>query len=195
MGIANSTDVLVVGGGPAGLVAAIAARRKGFHVVVADGTRLPFDKACGEGLMPASVASLRRLGVEVPEADSMPIHGLRFLNNNVTIDASFRGSAGVGVRRTKLHTILAAHAEDAGVKLLWETPVNQVAPTCATINGSLLHFRYLIGADGNASTVRRTCVLSKETVSDTRYGFRQHYKIAHGRIGWRFTGPQVAKFT
>ncbi|MGH9469745.1 MAG: NAD(P)-binding protein, partial [Terriglobia bacterium] len=44
-----------MGGGPAGLAAAIAARRKGFHVVVADGGCPPIDKACGEGLLPKGV--------------------------------------------------------------------------------------------------------------------------------------------
>src|SRR5438105_7308201 len=46
-----NTDVLVIGGGPAGLTAAIAARLKGFDVAVADAAHPPIDKACGEGLM------------------------------------------------------------------------------------------------------------------------------------------------
>ncbi len=45
-------DLLVIGGGPAGLAAAIAARREGLTVTVADAARPPSDKACGEGLMP-----------------------------------------------------------------------------------------------------------------------------------------------
>ncbi len=44
-------DVLVIGGGPVGLAAAIAARRKGFHVILADGCEPPIDKACGEGVL------------------------------------------------------------------------------------------------------------------------------------------------
>jgi flavin-dependent dehydrogenase len=43
------TDVFIIGGGPAGLAAAIAAREKGCKVAVADCTRPPIDKACGEG--------------------------------------------------------------------------------------------------------------------------------------------------
>ncbi len=45
-------DALIVGGGPAGLAAAIALRQKGLDVLVADALRPPIDKACGEGLMP-----------------------------------------------------------------------------------------------------------------------------------------------
>ena len=58
-----TTDVLVVGGGPAGLAAAIAARKKGFSVVVVDGAKPPIDKACGEGLLPGTLAALRELGI------------------------------------------------------------------------------------------------------------------------------------
>jgi flavin-dependent dehydrogenase len=47
----NSTDVFVIGGGPAGLAAAIAARQQGFRVAVADSAQMPIDKR-GEGLMP-----------------------------------------------------------------------------------------------------------------------------------------------
>ena len=62
----ESTGVLVIGGGPAGLATAIAARMKGFEVTVADGAKPPIDKACGEGLMPSTMAALRALGVATP---------------------------------------------------------------------------------------------------------------------------------
>src|SRR6201999_3423768 len=65
----QQTDVFVIGGGPAGLAAGIAARKKGFRVVVADGAQWPIEKACGEGLMPDSVAALRELGVSVGASD------------------------------------------------------------------------------------------------------------------------------
>ena len=51
----DATDVFVIGGGPAGLAAAIAARGRGFRVLVADGAQPPIDKACGEGLLPTGV--------------------------------------------------------------------------------------------------------------------------------------------
>ncbi len=45
-------DVVVIGGGPAGLAASIAAARVGLSVLVADVHQPPIDKLCGEGLLP-----------------------------------------------------------------------------------------------------------------------------------------------
>ena len=70
--VPSETDVFVVGGGPAGLAAAIAARQRGFEVVVADSAQPPIDKACGEGLMPDGVAALARLGVAATSATASP---------------------------------------------------------------------------------------------------------------------------
>jgi len=74
-GLPGKTEVFVVGGGPAGLAAAIAARQRGFEVVVADSAQPPIDKACGEGLMPDGVAALARLGVAhvQPATDGQPV--------------------------------------------------------------------------------------------------------------------------
>src|SRR5947207_23552 len=58
----DSTDVFVIGGGPAGLAAALAARRRGFAVTLADCATPPIDKACGEGIMPDGLEAARTLG-------------------------------------------------------------------------------------------------------------------------------------
>ncbi len=55
-----TTDLFVVGGGPAGLATAIAARNRGWSVIVADARKPPLDKACGEGLLPDGVAAVLR---------------------------------------------------------------------------------------------------------------------------------------
>src|SRR5438067_4743 len=91
------TDVLVVGGGPAGLAAAIAARAKGFRVVVADCARPPIDKACGEGLMPEALDALGKLGVRIPAAIGLRFRGIRFLGAGASVEADFPGGWGIAL--------------------------------------------------------------------------------------------------
>lgn len=59
-----STDVLVVGAGPAGSATAAWAARAGLDVVLADAAVFPRDKTCGDGLTPRAIAELQRLGLE-----------------------------------------------------------------------------------------------------------------------------------
>ena len=113
------TDVFVVGGGPAGLAAALAVRQQGLSVVVADRAQPPIDKACGEGLMPDGVAALRRIGVELGTEHGVSFRGIRFLDGKQSAEATFPEGHGVGIRRLRLHRLLQEHAEKAGVALHW----------------------------------------------------------------------------
>ena len=56
-------DLLVAGGGPAGLVTALHAARAGLNVTVVERRTGTIDKACGEGLMPHTVRQLEDLGI------------------------------------------------------------------------------------------------------------------------------------
>ena len=103
-------DLLVAGGGPAGLATAILGARAGLDVVVVERRRGPVDKACGEGLMPHAVALLQSLGVEAP---GKPFHGITYLDSRRRVTGRFRGGAGRGVRRTALHAgLLEAATSD-----------------------------------------------------------------------------------
>jgi geranylgeranyl reductase family protein len=59
-----STDVLVVGAGPAGSAAAAWAARAGLDVLLVDAQVFPRDKTCGDGLTPRAIGELQRLGLE-----------------------------------------------------------------------------------------------------------------------------------
>lgn len=118
-----SAAVFIIGGGPAGLATAIAARRRGFEVIVADGNSPSIDKACGEGLMPDGLAALARLGISIREENAFPFRGIRFVSSGLSVAASFPQGTGTGVRRTVLHRTMAEHTAGLGVKVLWRTPV------------------------------------------------------------------------
>lgn len=175
----NSTDVFVIGGGPAGLAAAIAARQQGFRVLVADGAQMPIDKPCGEGLMPDGLAALEKLGVSVGAENSYPFGGIRFLSAGLAVDAAFPdGSTGMGVRRTVLHRLIADRAASVGVDLLWQTPVTCISSDGVHLGSRTVSARWIIGADGGNSRVRRWYGLDAYRKRDCRFAFRQHYRLA-----------------
>jgi menaquinone-9 beta-reductase len=175
----NSTDVLVIGGGPAGLAAAIAARQQGFRVLVADGAQMPIDKPCGEGLMPDGLAALEKLGISVNAENSYPFRGIRFLSAGLAVDAAFpNGALGMGVRRTVLHRLIAERASSLGIDFLWQTPVTGISADGVHLGSRQVSARWIIGADGSTSRVRRWAELDAFRKRDCRYAFRQHYRVA-----------------
>lgn len=185
----NSTDVFVIGGGPAGLAAAIAARQRGLRVVVADGMRPPIDKTCGEGLMPDGLAALDHLGVQLPLAEAYPFRGIRFLSPTRSSDALFpEGGRGLAVRRTVLHRVMVERAGQVGTDLLWHTPVTGISSEGVYVGKKLVRARWIVGADGSNSRVRRWAGLDACHRPRLRYAFRQHYRVApwadHMEVHW-----------
>lgn len=178
--VPSTTDVLIVGGGPAGLAAAIALRQKGIACVVVEAQGRGTEKACGEGLMPDALAALKALGVSITADDGHVFRGIRFANATHQVAASFDAGVGIGVRRPHLHKRLADRASALGATLLWNSrialPDDPQAGT-ALVQGKPLGFRWLIGADGRASQVRRWAGLDRRSHAQ-RLGFRAHYQVA-----------------
>jgi len=174
----DSTDVFVIGGGPAGLAAAIAARQQGLRVVMADGARPPIDKACGEVLMPDAIAAFAQLGLAVPANDAAHLLGVRFLSSEWSAEAEFpAGSGALSVRRTVLHRIMTERAAALGVDLLWQTPVTGMSREDVQLGERKVRARWVVGADGTNSRVRRWASLNAHSGTGLRYAFRRHYRL------------------
>jgi len=172
------TDVFVMGGGPAGLATAIAARREGFTVTLSDADRPPVDKACGEGLMPDSLAAATQLNIHVPADAGIPFRGIRFAGPDHSVAALFPHGEGRGVRRTVLHSLLVETAASAGVRLLWGASVAGIEDHSVHMNSGSVTARWIVGADGGHSLLRRWAGLSEIRGESQRFGFRRHYCTA-----------------
>lgn len=172
-----SCDVLIVGGGPAGLAAAIALRQRGADVLVADALQPPIDKPCGEGLMPDSRRELARLGMALDASHGAEFRGILFADSGARCAAEFPGGTGIGVRRPTLHRLQLERAAELGVRMVWSAPVTAREGEAIRVGGEKCAFRWLIGADGLASPVRKWAGLEPADVRSRRFGFRAHFRV------------------
>lgn len=173
-------DLIVVGGGPVGLACAIEGRQAGLDVLIVEPRSTPIDKACGEGLMPGSLAALQRLGVDPP---GRTLAGIAYCAPGaVRAEHRFRERPGRGVRRTVLHEALALRAAELGARALTGR-VHAVASAADSTTLSLergeLRAPWVIAADGLHSPLRRLLGLEGRTqaAGRRRFGLRQHFAI------------------
>jgi flavin-dependent dehydrogenase len=178
------TSVLVVGGGPVGLAAALHAVHAGLDVTVWERRGGTLDKACGEGLMPAAVSALEDLGVEVPGCSLL---GIDYVDGTSRARAGFRSGAGRGVRRTALHQAVREAVAAAGVR----TEQRRLTRLSADLGGVAVDgrsFDWVLGADGLHSTVRRLAGLDAPAPGPRRYGLRAHVRTEpwsdHVEVHW-----------
>jgi menaquinone-9 beta-reductase len=174
----RNPDVCIVGGGPAGLAAAIALGREGFAVSLTDCAVPPIDKGCGEGLMPDSIAALRELGVAIPSGLGFRFRGIRFTDGQCSVVADFPNGTGIGLRRTVLHNLLVERATKVGVSFFWGAKRTRLEPHGVVVDGEMFQPQLIVGADGQNSQIRRDAGLDTRRREVRRFGFRRHYNVA-----------------
>lgn len=165
-----STEVLVVGGGMAGLAGALALRANGAEVTLVE--RAPEFGEVGAGLQMAPNASrvLKRWGLleKALEIGVRPKH-LVFRDaltgeelTRQTLGGEFEeryGAPYVVIHRSDLHRILLEACQDAGVRLVNDVVVEKVETVNSrgvahTASGDVYEADVVIGADGLKSTLR-----------------------------------------
>ncbi len=194
------TDVLIAGGGPAGSSLAIGLGRAGYSVELHEKSSFPRDKPCGEGLMPAGVAALDRLGLRVEGAEFL---GIRYHHEGLTAEGWFPKVAGMPehglcVRRLVLdRALFGAAARTPGVRAfegsVVEALVFRSGAVCgARVNRTDRPARLVVAADGVHSRLRRLLGL-EQLKSGTRYGLVAHFGLASGVHPGEFVDVYLGK--
>ena len=170
-------DLVVVGGGPAGLAVAIFARQAGLGVTVLERARPPIDRGCGEGLLPDAVARLEALGAVPDPGARVSFLGIRYLAEGLTAEGRFPGGPAWGVRRTVLHAALVRRAAEIGAELRWGVTPEGLAPGGVVTGSGVLAAAVVVGADGRNSAVRRWAGLDGRPGRPHRHAVRRHFEV------------------
>ena len=127
--------------------------------------------------MPDGVRELYRLGVDLTSAHGAPFSGIRFTDGDHTVDGRFPRGRGIGVRRPVLHALLAERAARAGADLRWGVAGDPLDAHRVRVGRDVVPTRWIVGADGQQSPVRRRVGLDAVRGRSHRYAVRGHYQI------------------
>jgi flavin-dependent dehydrogenase len=183
-------DVLIAGGGIAGAALAMGLAQRGFSVEVFERANFPREKLCGEGLMPAGVAALERLGVPVPR-DAAEFLGIRYRGGAHSAEGRFprvgaMPQTGQGIRRRDLDYLLAQRAASTpGVTFHTGSRVDGLLVDDRRVIGLVVEGQprramLVVAADGAQSRLRHALGLDTP-VRRKRVGMRAHFRLAAGQ--------------
>jgi flavin-dependent dehydrogenase len=121
-------DVIIVGAGPAGAVAAIVLARAGARVRLLDRAAFPRDKLCGDTVNPGTLALLRRLGLAAAiEERGLRVRGMRLTGEHgVVVEGPYpRDLIGRALVRRDVDWALLSSAIAAGAMFEPDMPVRR----------------------------------------------------------------------
>ena len=185
-------DVLIVGAGPAGAVAAVVLARAGVRVRIVDRATFPRGKLCGDTVNPGALARLKALGLAADlEARGLPVAGMLVTGERgVAIEGRYPdGVVGRAIVRRDLDWLLLRGAIDAGCQ--FEAGVNvrgavladdkagrAVSGVTIGANGSgeTLAARVTIAADGRHSTIAFGLGLARHPPRPRRWAIGAYYE-------------------
>lgn len=148
-------DVAIVGAGPAGAAAALAARRAGASVLLLDRADFPRDKPCGDGIAAHTLDVLAGLGVTDAIDGYAPVSALRLVAPGGAAVARPLPRAAYTVPRRVFDARLVTAAVAAGAELVRHTVRSIRDDGTRVLIDDRFSADVLIGADGASSVVRR----------------------------------------
>lgn len=189
----EKTDVLVIGAGPAGCIAASILHKNGLQVRVVEKMKFP-RFVIGESLLPRVMDHLDEAGLleEVKKGNFQKKFGAKFILNDKVCDFNFEDQFTQGwnwtwqVPRAEFDQLLANGVMKKNIPLRFETAVTSIQfhedeSSVTTVedaagNKTLIEARYIIDASGYGRVIPTLLGLNKTSSFDPRKTHFTHYK-------------------
>lgn len=189
-------DIVVIGGGLAGLVSSLELVRAGFSVTLVERKTYPFHKVCGEYVSNEVRPYIESLGVDLDALGAANITQFQLSSPSGRTLSSTLDLGGFGISRYALDYDLYQLGLAAGVQFLLGQQVDNVEFTNSnnfTItlnNGNNLSTRLVIGAFGKRSKLDKTLDRAFMQTASPYVGVKYH--VAPGLLSQPFPNDLIA---
>jgi len=152
----TSRDVIIVGGGLAGLACGIHLAKKGLAVTVLEKTSYPKHKVCGEYISNEIIPYLKWLGADLTELQPVSINNFEFSSFSGKPVSAKLPLGGFGLSRYALDNFLYSKAIECGCKVIEAnvTAINFIDDKfTVTASDKIYNSRMVLGAFGKRSSI------------------------------------------
>ncbi|TRO66467.1 NAD(P)/FAD-dependent oxidoreductase [Christiangramia sabulilitoris] len=174
------TQVIIIGGGLAGLTAAIDLSNKGIEVILFEKEKYPHHKVCGEYLSAEILPYLKSIGVDLEDLNPAKIDTLEYSSNSGNLTTCPLEMGGLGISRYSLDYYLYTTALNSGCQIIKATVMDAVFSensfTISTSTGEKLNADFVLGAYGKRSNLDKKLDRTFFMNQSSWLAVKAHYK-------------------